>query len=264
MYVNRLNVVVCSPGVYGIGLKQDCQVSRCLIFWSIYKVVPRYSCAFGDGWGFMRNFEKLASDVDVSAMLAELSAKPELWLADTSRQKIAATQRETQSIYLRQFDGRLTAEGSQLPIISAWVYRYCQQQRGVLARVALAKLPPHGQVYRHVDGDGNSGDYRYYDYRDRIHLVLQSEAGTRFTCGDEEVHMQAGEIWWFDNKKPHEAFNESGRDRIHLIMDIRNRRSLWRGVRRKIMATAQRMGRGATAAGRRLARRVLTRFPARR
>ena len=39
-------------------------------------------------------------------------------------------------------------------------------------------------------------------------------------CGDEEVTMREGELWWFDNKEEHEARNESDHDRIHLIFDL--------------------------------------------
>ena len=40
------------------------------------------------------------------------------------------------------------------------------------------------------------------------------------TCGEEEVGMRQGELWWFDNKKPHESFNRSDEERIHLIFDL--------------------------------------------
>ena len=39
-------------------------------------------------------------------------------------------------------------------------------------------------------------------------------------CDDEEARMHEGELWWFDNKKPHEASNESDADRIHVIFDL--------------------------------------------
>ncbi|MEO0968094.1 MAG: aspartyl/asparaginyl beta-hydroxylase domain-containing protein [Cyanobacteria bacterium J06639_18] len=32
--------------------------------------------------------------------------------------------------------------------------------------------------------------------------------------------MQEGELWWFDNKQPHESFNASEQWRIHLIFDV--------------------------------------------
>jgi len=82
--------------------------------------------------------------------------------------------------------------------------------------VLLAKLKPHGQVYPHTDG----GDY--YRLRDRYHLVLSSTQGSPMACGDEEVTMREGDVWWFDNKLTHSAFNTSGQDRVHLIFDLEN------------------------------------------
>ena len=71
------------------------------------------------------------------------------------------------------------------------------------------KLKPLGRVYRHFDRG------EYYRIRDRYHLVLQSEAGSLLTSGDEQMRMQEGELWWFDNKKFHEAYNLSEQPRIH-------------------------------------------------
>jgi aspartyl/asparaginyl beta-hydroxylase (cupin superfamily) len=77
----------------------------------------------------------------------------------------------------------------------------------------FAKLKPNGQVYPHVDAGA------YYALRHRFHLVIQSR-GSLMKCGGEEVVMNEGELWAFDNKKQHEAFNESADSRIHLIFDL--------------------------------------------
>jgi len=51
-------------------------------------------------------------------------------------------------------------------------------------------------------------------------LVLQSEAGSLLASGDERIRMKEGELWWFNNKEPHEAFNHSAQPRIHMIFDV--------------------------------------------
>jgi hypothetical protein len=76
------------------------------------------------------------------------------------------------------------------------------------------RLAPKGRVYRHID------EGEYYRIRDRYHLVLHSAAGSLLGAGDEWVRMQPGECWWFNNKAPHEAYNEADDWRIHLIFDI--------------------------------------------
>lgn len=81
--------------------------------------------------------------------------------------------------------------------------------RGTLGRAKIVRLPPDGRVLPHRD----RGDY--YAKRDRYHLVLDSP-GSWMRCGDEEVTMREGELWWFDNKEKHEVRNGPGRARSLL------------------------------------------------
>ena len=83
-----------------------------------------------------------------------------------------------------------------------------------LSRATIVRLKPQSQVSRHTDAGS------YYLIRNRYHLVLYSSAGSVLMSGGEQVRMQAGELWWFDNKQYHEAFNESEEWRIHYIFDL--------------------------------------------
>ena len=83
-----------------------------------------------------------------------------------------------------------------------------------LSRATIVRLKPKSQVFRHID-EGS-----YYFLRDRFHLVLQSSTGSVLMSGGEQVRMQEGELWWFDNKQYHESCNESGDWRIHYIFDL--------------------------------------------
>jgi hypothetical protein len=38
--------------------------------------------------------------------------------------------------------------------------------------------------------------------------------------GTEQIIMNPGELWWFDNKALHESENRSDEWRTHLIFDI--------------------------------------------
>ena len=85
---------------------------------------------------------------------------------------------------------------------------------GLPGRAALVRLRPHGRVYEHIDQG------LYYQLRNRYHLVLKSVAGSPLRTGPEEVRMQEGELWWFDNDQMHEALNDGDEDRIHMIFDL--------------------------------------------
>jgi len=84
-----------------------------------------------------------------------------------------------------------------------------------LGRCIINKIKSGGVIYPHCDGEEHA------NYWDRFHIVLSSSAGCNFRCGDEIVHMNQGEVWWFNNKVEHEVINNSADDRIHLVIDIR-------------------------------------------
>jgi outer membrane protein assembly factor BamB len=174
------------------------------------------------------NFKLFARRVDIAAIREEILGQPNAWLFDTVRQRTIQVQRHTESIFLRSalrspnstmpledvHPSQRTVLADRFPITMAWIEEFAKTMRTSVARALIAKLKPQAQVFRHVD-EGS-----YYKYRDRYHLVLTSTSGSPMTCGEENVTMQEGELWWFDNKKPHESFNHSNEDRIHLIFDL--------------------------------------------
>lgn len=103
---------------------------------------------------------------------------------------------------------------ADLPLVASLCIAACDRLRvKELGRVMLVELKPGGHIDRHFD------DGAYADHYDRFHLVLQSDEGNTFTCGDETIHMKPGELWKFDHRSEHEVHNGSDRPRIHLIID---------------------------------------------
>jgi hypothetical protein len=59
----------------------------------------------------------------------------------------------------------------------------------------------------------------------------------RFTCGDAEVNMRAGECWIFDTWRMHNVVNDHALPRIHLVADTVGGTvsgSWWRGHARMV------------------------------
>lgn len=110
---------------------------------------------------------------------------------------------------------RATTLSRQFPYTMAFLQSFALERRGELSRAKIVSLPTGHRVYPHID----RGDY--YARRDRFHLALQTGTGCWLKAGDEQVEMQASELWWFDNKAVHEAHNGSTGERIHLIFDLR-------------------------------------------
>lgn len=105
--------------------------------------------------------------------------------------------------------------------------------RGVLAsfdmvvgRSRLMKLAAGSEVATHVDFN-----YHWYS-RVRIHIPIITNADVTFFCGDEQVHMAAGESWIFDSWRRHRVVNDGADARIHLVIDTSGSSEFWRAVRR--------------------------------
>ena len=177
----------------------------------------------------MLHFRRLATDVDIELILAELKAAPEMWLADTSRQRKVRCQRNTQNIFLRAARKPLPPGARNANDVHAsgttkaarsfpQTLRYCHSvadaQDGQLGRATLVALLPRSKVYPHVDAG------EYYRIRDRFHLVLKSAHGSPLTAEDETVVMRERELWVFNNKAKHWAENSSTDSRVHLIFDV--------------------------------------------
>ena len=79
-------------------------------------------------------------------------------------------------------------------------------------RAAFFKLQPDGKVMRHID------EGTYYHTKDRYHLSLQSRY--HYTVGDEEMIVEPGTFFWFNNKLPHSAHNIGDVDRVSLVFDV--------------------------------------------
>jgi hypothetical protein len=185
------------------------------------------------------NFERHADGIDVTPFLSEITVHADEWERHTGRQRYRV-QRETQTIYLRGprmgilplpliILFKLKVEDShatwwipgaraRFKAITQFLKDFAKTRDAKLARATIVRLKPGGRVYEHID----IGDY--YPQRDRYHLVLQSKNGSVLTAGDEQVMMQTGEIWWFDNKKKHSAHNPSDDWRIHVIFDLEPRK----------------------------------------
>ncbi len=174
----------------------------------------------------MNYFKLIHSGIDVAPLLEEVQAQEQAWLLNTSRQDKIRVQRDTNTIFLsgpvaqpdlnvnENQESRLTPVSKLFPKALAFMTGVAEQRNAQLSRATIVRLKPKSQVSRHIDIGS------YYLIRDRFHLVLYSSAGSVLMSGGEQVRMQQGELWWFDNKQYHEAYNESDEWRIHYIFDL--------------------------------------------
>jgi Aspartyl/Asparaginyl beta-hydroxylase len=95
---------------------------------------------------------------------------------------------------------------------------------GVKHRIRIMKLAPGGEIGRHsdaIDRDAGATPGKLL----RIHVPICTNSGVWFTSWDvhgrpRRVHMQEGEVWYLDTRKPHCVENSGTTDRLHLVMDV--------------------------------------------
>ena len=80
------------------------------------------------------------------------------------------------------------------------------------SRCGFLSLPVGEIVGTHTDQG------TYYLTKDRYHLSIQGRY--KYHCGDDEVIVEPGTLFWFNNKKNHMAINTSKKERIAFIFDV--------------------------------------------
>jgi len=87
--------------------------------------------------------------------------------------------------------------------------------RSVIGRIVIAKLKSGGVIDTHID------EGKYCAAHDRFHFVVSTNPDVFFLCNGHQKHLEAGKVWWIDNKSPHSVHNHGSSDRIHIVVDIK-------------------------------------------
>lgn len=180
-------------------------------------------------------FTKLAEGWDVSAINAEIAAHPELWDSVNYRKVGANTPHSRMSDIwvryndIRPFQERDDYRGLNDPHIPIWypawemlpslqpvVFRLMKMVRGeMIGAVLITRIPDGEGIDRHTDASW------HVDYFSKFYVSLRAAQGARFHVDGEFIEPEVGDVYRFDNKMPHWVTNESGQDRVTLIVCIR-------------------------------------------
>lgn len=178
----------------------------------------------------MRNFLRINSGMNITPLLLQLYSHSNLWGEDNIRSTYSelSPHKEVSDILLRWSDSDDANIGDQLqcdwtpaiadlPYAKDIAFSLMASFRGEqLGRIMITRLPPGKRIIPHKDVVG-----RYAHFYTRIHVPLQSDPGVLFTCGEEQVNMLPGEAWWFNGHEIHSVINNSARDRLNLIVDMK-------------------------------------------
>lgn len=183
-----------------------------------------------------RRFTRVATGIDVSSLLREIDAQPELWDEITWRKREGSASPHTgmSDIWVRlerladmnkhgartEHDSVWYSAYDRLPSVKPIIYdlmRLVQAER--IGTILITRIPPGCKIDPHTDVGW------HVDYYDKFYVSLKSAPGAKFIChhpsGDEVLEPKVGECWRFDNRILHSVVNESQEDRVTLIVCLR-------------------------------------------
>ena len=85
---------------------------------------------------------------------------------------------------------------------------------GKILRLMLTELVAGGSIPRHRDSS------EMLETVHRCHVAVVTNPNVTFSIDDVDYHLPAGEVYEFDNMRPHSVANGGEERRIHLICNI--------------------------------------------
>jgi len=102
-----------------------------------------------------------------------------------------------------------------------YVLEVMAEMAATWGRSRLMGLGAGADVPDHVDNN------YYWRTHIRLHIPVITNPEVDFSCGDETVHMGAGEAWVFDTFQRHHVHNRGAGQRVHLVFDTVGGERLW-------------------------------------
>jgi hypothetical protein len=168
------------------------------------------------------HFRKILSDIDVGPLVNQLSQNSHLWNLDDqwTKNKPQSVLQEVDDIVLR-YNKSPDWNKPAFSILAAAQSIIFDLMRAIpgehLGKVIISRLLPQQCIAPHID-HMPPGVPPYYQ---RYQIPLSVFPGVRFHCGDEELYMEPGNAFWFDNQIIHSVVNDSSEPRISMLCDIR-------------------------------------------
>jgi hypothetical protein len=172
-----------------------------------------------------RRFYRLPVRFDIDRLRAEVEALPaDAWSRHPS-EYAGNTAARLITVGGEQNDFT-TGEMRPTPALTAspYIQQVLASFSTVWSRSRLMRIEGGGSVPQHSDMN------HHWFYRVRVHIPVITRPEVRFHCGDQNVHMAAGEAWIFDNWREHKVLNPTTDARIHLVADTLGTSTFWRLV----------------------------------
>jgi hypothetical protein len=192
----------------------------------------------------MRYFRQVMSGIDVQPLLAQIAENPKLWTRDGAWTdgKRTVLARVGTGMAAERIELRYNSTPAGLPqhpkywnrpawlILTEAVKLIAALQFAlggveILGRAIISKMAPGEVIAPHV----HEVQFGLPPIFDTYQVPLQVDPGVVFRCGDEDCDMRPGSAWTFPNllawgseqRVEHAVYNNSSRDRISMMIDIR-------------------------------------------
>jgi hypothetical protein len=83
----------------------------------------------------------------------------------------------------------------------------------ICLRALVVNLPAETAQHWHVD------PRMMHELSHRVHVAIHTNSDSVIEIENQQQHFAIGEVWEFDNLRPHRANNRGSSNRIHLITD---------------------------------------------
>ncbi len=171
--------------------------------------------------------------IDVGDLLAQLEAHPEAWDQHTMRTQAYETPHKGVSDIWVRFNAwenfKDNIASFNAPHESVWypVIEDLPEVRvicgrllaylggGKLGGILITRIPPGGQITPHTDHGWHAENH------DKYAVQVKGNKQQAFCFEDAELRPEPGDVYTFDNSRPHWVVNSSDDERITLIICIR-------------------------------------------
>lgn len=157
----------------------------------------------------MKHFHRLAQGIMVAPIMDAILRHPQLWNAISEPQQIvmraAPEFKETEAARILSGIKKVGLDAAALLGASS------------LGAMMVQKIEPGKRA---VFAGAQKND-PFAQYRFMLHCGIAHQ-GPSVLCGDEDVHMMPGELWWIDTKAPSAVNNLTSDDIVHVIFHLRH------------------------------------------
>lgn len=172
---------------------------------------------------------------DVLPLRLQLERHAELWNQNTARTTLeGSAHKEISDIWLRWRPPAQLVSGDSynekfaelmwypavafLPAARAILLDIMSRVGGLaLGGALITRIPPGGAVKPHTDAMAWHANY----YHLKVYTTIKSNPNCVNWTAGENLVMEEGSVWSFDNLKEHSVYNEGGDDRITMMCAIR-------------------------------------------